>query len=174
MGRRSGTHGASNAGGTSAHGAESAGHELDIDQVVLIVVGAHPKAELCDRPVAYALRKRIEDWFAKRFDQAAEEKHPARALVVTDVWYLNDPSLRQCPTIAIGGPGVNALSAYLGDKVPSAYVVDGVLMVQLDLELTELVACCWGSRAESTAAAVEAFWTRYAEDFLKAAGRRMG
>ena len=54
---------------------------------------------------------------------------PLNPMVVSDVWYLNDPSLRNCPAISVGAPGVNALSAYLGDKLPSAFVIDASLNV---------------------------------------------
>jgi len=45
-------------------------------------------------------------------------------LVCSDVWYLNNDPLRSRPTISIGGPGVNALSAYLADKLPSAFAIE--------------------------------------------------
>ena len=142
--------------------------QIDTDALVLIVVGAHPKAEQADRPIAYALRTRIAKWLAKRFDG---EESPLKPLVVTDVWYLNDNSLRRCPAVSIGGPGVNALSAYLGDKLPSAFVVDDQLMVQMDLDLNDLVAVCWGVTPESTHNAVEAFGDRYLDEFMEAAAR---
>jgi hypothetical protein len=66
---------------------------------------------------------------------------------------------------------VNALSAYLADKLPSAFTVENVLMVQADLDFTEVVACCWGRDAAGTAAAVEAFAERYLDAFMEAATR---
>lgn len=145
---------------------------IDIAALVLIVAGAHPKAEMFDRPRAYALAARIGDWLGARFSGQAGGP-PVRPLVVSDVWYLNDPSLRQCPTISIGSPGVNALSAYLGDKLPSAYVVDQALMVQMDVELTDLLACCWGVGHEQTSIATRVFEERYMDAFLDAACRAM-
>lgn len=137
---------------------------VDISALVLIVAGAHPKAEMFDRPRAYALATRIGEWLQAR-------SAPMRPLVVSDVWYLNDPSLRQCPTISLGSPNVNALSAYLGDKLPSAYVVDQALMVQMDVELTDLLACCWGVSHEQTSMATRVFEERYMDAFLDAACR---
>ena len=141
---------------------------IDTDTLVLIVVGAHPKAEQADRPIAYAFRQRVAAWLAARFDGSDS---PLTPLVVSDVWYLNDNSLRRCPAISIGGPGVNALSAYLGDKLPSAFVVDDQFMVQMDLDLNDLVCCCWGVSTEATAHAVDAFADRYLDEFMEAAAR---
>lgn len=146
---------------------------IDVDTLLLIVVGAHPRAELHDRATAYRLRERVQ----KALDAQDTDGHHQlnlTPLVVTDVWYLNDAALRSCPTISVGGPGVNALSAYLGDKLPSAFVVDDVLMVQLDVSLEETIACCWGIDSDSTRSAVDAFCERYLESFVEAAVRRVG
>lgn len=143
---------------------------LEPSRLVLIVVGAHLRAELADRPAAYLLQQRAAEWLNTRCGPETEDDpHPLHVLVCSDLWYLNNDSLRRRPTISIGGPTVNALSAYLADKVPSAYAVEGKLLVQFDLEMHELVACCWGIDAERTAGAVEAFSERYLDDFMEAA-----
>lgn len=145
---------------------------IDVDALLLIVVGAHPRAELNDRPTAYRLRQTIDQWLERRYgDDTGGGARPIMPLVVTDVWYLNDASMRKCPAISIGGPGVNAFSAFLGDKLPSAFVVDDTLMVQMDLDLTDAIACCWGVDAPATLAAVDAFTARYLDAFLDAAAR---
>ncbi len=90
-------------------------------------------------------------------------------IVCSDLWYLNNQELRKRPTVSIGGPEVNALSAYLGGRVPSAFAVDGVLVVQMDLDLAERVACCWGAGPEATEEAVLAFASRYLDRFMEAA-----
>ena len=92
------------------------GTEIDVDALVLIVVGAHPKAEMFDRTIAYRLRQRMIGWLDQRFPTGGPR--PLLPLVCSDVWYLNDQSLRERPAVAVGGPGVNALSAYLADKLP--------------------------------------------------------
>jgi hypothetical protein len=143
---------------------------FDVDTLLLIVVGAHPRAEATDRAVAYRLRQAFADALAARHGG----EPPLRPLVVTDVWYLNDASLRGCAAVSVGAPGVNAFTAYLGDKLPSAFVVDDRLMVQMDLDLTDLIAACWGVDARATAEAAEAFVSRYLEDFTLAAVRRAG
>lgn len=125
---------------------------------VVIVVGAPPRAEQSDRPTAYALSDRIV-----RAVPAAVRPRP---LVCTDLWWLNDPSLRDRPTISIGAPEVNALTAYLADKLPTAFAIDDVLMVQLDPAFGDNLAACWGVNHRQTAAAVDVFAERYLSGFL--------
>ena len=134
---------------------------------ILIVTGAHLKAEAADRPLAYHLRKRMTDWLATHGDPDNPES--PRVLVCSDVWYLNNEPLRARPTVSVGGPGVNALSAYLGDKLPSAFSIENILLVQADLDFIDVVACCWGRDDASTAAAVEAFADKYLDSFMTAA-----
>jgi hypothetical protein len=141
--------------------------EIHTDRLILIVTGAHLRAEATDRPIAYNLRKRIADWLAAR--GRPETAKTPRVLVCSDVWYLNNDPLRSRPTISIGGPGVNALSAYLADKLPSAFAIEDVMLVQADLEFHDVIACCWGRDERATAAAVDAFVERYLEGFMEAA-----
>ena len=143
--------------------------EIHTDRLILIVTGAHLRAEACDRPLAYGLRQRIADWL--KAHALPDDPANPRVLVCTDVWYLNNDPLRSRPTVSIGGPGVNALSAYLGDKLPSAFAVEDVLLVQADPEFHDPIACCWGRDQPSTAAAVDAFADRYLDAFMEAATR---
>lgn len=142
--------------------------EIQTDRLILIVTGAHLSAEAADRPAAYGLRRRMLEWLAARGEP--EDPGRPRVIVCSDVWYLNNDALRARPTVSIGGPAVNALSAYLGDKLPSAFTIENVLIVQADLDFDDVVACCWGKDAASTAAAVEAFVERYLDGFMEAAG----
>ncbi|MDQ7012877.1 MAG: hypothetical protein Q9O74_03150 [Planctomycetota bacterium] len=128
-----------------------------------IVVGAHVCAEVEDRPIAVALRDALAD--------RAPAGFPFAPIVLTDVWYLNTDALRAQPTISIGRPEVNALSAYLADKLPSVLAADDRFVVLLDPELADPAACCWGVDAGATAEAVRAFAERWAEVFLTAATR---
>jgi hypothetical protein len=159
--------------------------------MILIVVGAHLRAEAADRPLAYALREKAHRWLNAHFPAPADAPdpgadpsehdefdpgaprpgHPCSVLVCTDVWYLNDASLRVWPTISLGGPGVNALSAYLADKLPGVLVVDDVLMIQMDPELAEATAAVWGIDHRATISAVDAFAERYLDPFMTAATR---
>ncbi|MFT5423337.1 MAG: hypothetical protein ACI89L_001114 [Phycisphaerales bacterium] len=135
--------------------------EIDASRVIPIVVGSSLRAEREDRPLAYQLADRLAG--------------PAVAMglepvVCTDVWYLNDATLAERAAVSLGGPDVNALTAHLASRVPSAYVIDGVLMVQFDVEARRGHACCWGVNAEATAQAVIAFMDRHAEAFLAGHG----
>ena len=130
------------------------------ENAVLIVVGAHLEAERDDRPIAYALRERVRARLPKGQD----------ATVCTDVWYLNNEELRARPTIPIGPPRVNALAAYLADRLPSVYVVDDRCIVQADFENDEPAASCWGVNPRQTIAAiaaVEAFASRFLDEFMR-------
>ena len=135
----------------------------DVDRALLVVTGAHLRAELTDRPLAYALRDRILARRGPRHETALD------VIVCSDLWYLNNEDLRRRPTISIGGPGVNALAAFLVDRLEPAFVIDDVLSVQLDLEGVDLIASCWGTSPETTAQAVDAFADRYLDAFLQRA-----
>lgn len=139
---------------------------IDTGRAVLIVTGSHLRAEQCDRPLAYRLRERMLAWL-----DSSEETGGCDIIVCSDLWYLNNDDLRDRPTISIGGPGVNALAAYLADKLPSAFTIEDVLTVQMDLDFVDLVASCWGINNASTVAAVDAFAERYLDEFLARATR---
>jgi hypothetical protein len=141
--------------------------QIDIDRLILIVTGAHLHAENTDRPIAYRLRQRLLEWLDSRGDFL--EGDAPRVLVCSDVWYLNNDPLRSRPTISIGGPGINALTAFLADKLPSAFAIEDRLVVQADLDFPDVLACCWGTDVTATAAAVEAFCDRYLDAFMEAA-----
>lgn len=150
---------------------------IDASRLILIVCGSTLGAEWLDRPVAYALRDRFRAWLGAQGagrGVADPTGRAPRVLVCSDIWYLNQDELRACPTLSVGGPAVNALTAYLGDKLPSAYVVEGVQMVQLDLEggsaaFETVAAACWGRDAHGTAAAADAFADRYLDLFMERA-----
>lgn len=132
---------------------------------LLIVVGAHLLAEVSDRPLAYRLRESVLHWL----DEHAEEDLPAiDPIVCTDVWYLNNDELLREPAIALGRPGVNAASAMLSNRLPTAFLIDDTLQVQLDQEFIDQRACLWGADVQSTASAVDLFVERYLDAYLRA------
>lgn len=132
---------------------------MEAGGIILIVVGAHLRAEVADRPLAYRLKARMEARLAARGEAG-------RVIVCSDLWYLNQHDLRMRPTVSIGGPGENALSARLG-RLPTVLAIDGLLMVQMDLG--DRLACCWGVSEGATEAAVEALEGKYLDAFLEAA-----
>ncbi|MCA9281776.1 MAG: hypothetical protein H6812_03330 [Phycisphaeraceae bacterium] len=139
----------------------------DTDRLTLIVVGAHLRAERVDRPIAYRLREHL----LREVDALEADMD---VMLCTDVWYLNNDALRARPTVSVGGPGVNALSAFLIDKVPTAFAIDDVLSIHMDVEDADPIACVWGTSAGALASGVDAFCERYAERFVRLASARSG
>lgn len=134
---------------------------LDLDLIVPVVVGAHIEAELSDRATA--------QWLADQLsDELAQRSPGLRAVVCTDLWYLNDDRLRGRPAVSIGEPELNAYTAFLADKLPDVYSVKDVLIVQLDLHAVDLVAACWGRNALATRQAAQVFAERYMGGFCDA------
>ena len=137
---------------------------MHLDTLLLIATGAHLRSEVGDRPLAYSLREDLLGNLEDRFPDGS----PIDIVVCSDLWRLNDESLSQVPTISIGGPGVNALTAYLGDKLASVFVIEDQLIVQADLEFDDLMVCCWGMDHELTVAAVQAFVDKYLDAYIDA------
>ncbi len=131
------------------------------------MVGAHLRAESGDRPLAYRLRDVMLSWCENHSDHEA----PFDVLVCSDVWCMNNDDLLRLPTVSIGGPGVNALTANLADKTPSAFVIENELIVQVDLDFYDLRAAVWGMSHSSTIRAVEAFIEKYLDLYLTEVSR---
>jgi len=137
--------------------------DVDPNRLVLVVVGAHLRAELADRPLAYRLTNAI----CETLDDAAGPSAGLTALPCSDIWYLNNEELHRRPTISIGGPGVNALSAYLYERLPTALTIEDQLVVQLDVAFDDTRVALWGIDGERTAAAVTLFEERYLAAFVE-------
>ncbi len=134
-------------------------------QRLLIVVGAHLLAEVSDRPLAYRLRERILRWLDEHLREGDRALDP---IVCTDVWYLNNDDLLRDPAIAIGRPGLNAASAMLANRLPTAFLIDDTLQVQLDQEFVDQRACIFGADTQATASAADLFVERYLDAYLRA------
>jgi hypothetical protein len=138
--------------------------DLETARLLPIIVGAHPRAEIADRPLANRLVAAIRQWQRANIPDEAKRLVP---LVMTDLWYLNDRELLLQPSVAIGEPGTNAASAYFGTRLPQAYVVNGQLQVFADLEYLEPSVAMWGLTAHSTRSALDWFISRQLERFLE-------
>jgi len=138
--------------------------DVETTRLLPVVVGAHPRGEIADRPLANRLVAAIRQW-----QRQNEEKSDLRLIpmVMTDLWYLNDQELLLQPTIAIGEPAQNAASAYFGTRLPRAYVVDGQLQVLADLEFVEPSVTMWGVDAHATRTALDWFIARHLARFLE-------
>lgn len=140
--------------------------ELETSRLLPIVVGAHPRAEIADRPLANRLVAAMRQW--QRQQGGAAGERALIPIVMTDLWYLNDRELLLQPTVAIGEPSSNAASAYFGTRLPRAYVVDGQLQVLADLAFVEPSVAMWGADARATRTALDWFISRHLERFLEA------
>ena len=132
---------------------------VDTDETVVLVTGSSLTAEERDRPLAYRLKAEI--------DRRGAGHAYRRAVVVADLWYLQNRIFHLNPTIAIGGPGANGLSNELAEALPTVYSQDERVFVQADFETELKRASLWGVDASCTAAAVEAFVSEgYLDDLL--------
>jgi hypothetical protein len=142
----------------------------DSQRSILLVVGAHPRAEAADRPAAYRLRERIEQWLVDSRERLDGGEHTGLApVVLTDLWYVNAVELHTRPAVCLGPPELNAATAWLAVRLPTALMVEERLRIHLDPELIELKVCLWGAGPNGTAAAADVFCERYLTEFLRAA-----
>src|SRR5207247_4735429 len=121
---------------------------FDIGSTVLIVVGYGILPEEEDRPVAYELKRAI----ASR-GLGAESRG---AVVVTDMWMLNQEMADLFPAIAVGGPGVNAFAAQIYEDLPVLFTREQQVFIQMDQERGKRAAI-WGMDNRSTREAVTVF-----------------
>lgn len=134
---------------------------MDNQQRIYLVTGSNLRSEEHDRPLAYYLRDRM-------LGQLGEGKQHL-VTVVSDILYLNNKPIQNCPCVAVGGPDVNAVTSLFYETVPYALAIDNVLVVQMDLFMQHKNVALWGMSPEATSDAVEIFLQdRYMGEFLKA------
>ncbi len=139
--------------------------DFDAGSALLIVTGAHLRAEQADRPLAYLLRDKVRAWIEQHGANMASRFEP---LVCSDIWYVNHEPLQTRPTVSIGGPGVNALTAYYAQKLDPAMLAEHKMIIQLDPEFVHLRVAVWGVNHELTVQALEVFISRYLDSYLRA------
>ena len=149
--------------------------DVEIDRLIPIVTGIQLKAELGDRPLAYRVEAAVRDALAALLGKPAAGELPRLApAVVSDVYSLNTEEMQSRPTISIGGPGMNALSAMLVNELPTAVAIENVLVVQMDLDVQDHRCAVWGMDHLDTVRAVELFVSKgYLETFVRGAVRRL-
>ena len=121
---------------------------FDIRSTVLIVVGYGILSEEEDRPIAYELKRAI--------NSRSEGAENRSAVVVTDMWMLNQEMAEMFPAIAIGGPSVNAFSAQIYEDLPLAFIRDQQVFIQMNQDQGKR-AVLWGLDQRGTRDAVELF-----------------
>jgi hypothetical protein len=136
---------------------------FDIRSTVLIVVGYGILPEEEDRPGAYDLKREIVSR-----GLGAESRG---AVVVTDMWMVNQEMAELFPAIAVGGPGVNAFAAQIYEELPVAFTRDERVFIQMSrgqMSRGQMSdgqmsggpgkrAALWGMDQEATREAVERF-----------------
>lgn len=137
---------------------------IDTDETILIVTGSDLPAEMNDRPLAYALKGEI--------DRRGGGRGFRRAVVVSDRWYLDNRLFHICPTIAVGGPGVNGVAASFAEALPMLVKRADRCFVQGAWDGEQKRAALWGMDRVATAEAVEEFVRGgHCESFLAQAWR---
>ena len=126
---------------------------FDIRTTVLLVVGYGILAEEEDRPIAYDLKRAI--------GSRSEGADNRSAVVVTDMWMLNQEMAEMFPAVGIGGPAVNAFTAQIYEDLPVAFTRDQRVFIQMNQDRGKRAAL-WGMDQRSTREAAELF----AEDGL--------
>jgi hypothetical protein len=132
---------------------------VDTEETVVLVTGTSVSSEERDRPLAYRLKAEI--------DRRGAGHAYRRAVVVGDLWYLDNRIFQLNPTIAIGGPGANGVAQEFSAVLPTVYNDEEQVFVQVDFEGELKRAALWGVNAALTSAAVDVFATRgYLDDLL--------
>ena len=149
--------------------------DIDPDRLIWIVTGVQLTAELGDRPLAYRIEQEIRDRLATLLEPPEPGEPPRLApVVVSDVYYLNNDDAQKGPTISIGGPGMNALSASLVEQLPTPVAIENALVVQMDLDMNDLRCAIWGMNHLDTVRAVDTFIAKgYLDTFVKGVVERL-
>jgi hypothetical protein len=121
---------------------------FDVRTTVLLVVGYGILAEEEDRPIAYELKRAIS---ARR-----EGANDRSAVVVTDMWMLNQEMAEMFPAVGIGGPAVNAFTAQIYEDLPVAFTRGQQVFIQMNRERGKRAAL-WGMDQHGTREAAELF-----------------
>lgn len=131
---------------------------LDTEETIVLVTGSSDAQR--DRALAH--------WLQAEIDRRGNGQPYRRAVVTGDDWYLESGVLQQHPTIAIGGPGVNAVTQQFAPELPTLVNEDERVYVQADLDGEVKRVGLWGADAAATSAAVDAFVVHgYLDDLLR-------
>jgi hypothetical protein len=140
---------------------------FDIRSTVLVVVGHGLLAEEEDRPIAYELKRTINERGRGTDSQAG--------VVVTDLWMLQNEMAEFFPAIALGGPSVNAFTTQIYEDLPVAYTRGQRVFIQIDPEGAGKRAAVWGMDREATREGSQVFVADgFLDRFLDLVWRRGG
>jgi hypothetical protein len=144
--------------------------DVDVDRLIWIVTGVQLNAELGDRPLAYRVEQELKARLVESLPPTAPGELPALVpAVISDVYYLNseDEDVQSRPTISIGGPGMNALSAAWTKELQTIVAIENTLVVQMDLEMSDPRCAVWGMNHLDTVRAVDLFIAKYLDVFVR-------
>ena len=122
---------------------------LDRDETILLVTGSSDGAEAKDAPLAH--------WLQQEIDRRGSGVPFRRGLMMEDNAYVGNTALHEHPTIAIGGPGANAVVQHLSDVLPTVWARDDKSFIQMGVDGRGRQVALWGMDADATRGAVEAF-----------------
>jgi hypothetical protein len=122
---------------------------LDRDETIVLVTGSSDSAEAKDQPLAL--------WLCKEIDRRGSGVPFRRAVMVEDNAYVGNTTFHENPTIAIGGPGSNAVVQHLSDVLPTVWARDDKSFIQMGVDGRGRQVALWGMDAAGTKSAVEAF-----------------
>ena len=121
---------------------------FDVRTTVLLVVGYGILAEEEDRPIAYELKRAI--------GSRGEGPDNRSAVVVTDMWMLNQEMAEMFPAVGVGGPAVNAFTAQIYEDLPVAFTRDQQVFIQMNQDRGKRAAL-WGMDQRGTREAAQMF-----------------
>lgn len=132
---------------------------VDAAETVAVVVADALDAEAPDRVVAQRVQAEIDRRGAG---------HPyRRGVLMTDYAWFDTPLFHAAPTIAVGGPGVNGVSARFGQELPTVWTADDRSLIQAEYRGAAPRVTLWGMNAAATAEAAEVFMARgWLDEFL--------
>jgi hypothetical protein len=122
---------------------------LDLEETIVVVTGSTATALERDRPLAIWLRDEI--------DRRADGQTYRRAVLTDDESYFRSDVLQRQTTIAIGGPGVNAVTQHFFSLLATVHAEEERVWVQANFDGEPKRAGLWGIDAAATSAAVDAF-----------------
>lgn len=122
---------------------------LDLEETVVVVTGSTQAALEHDRPLGIWLRDEI--------NRRGGGLTYRRAVVTDDESYFRSDVLQRQTTIAIGGPGVNAVTQHFFSMLATIYAEEERVWVQANFESEQKRVGLWGVDASATSAAVDAF-----------------
>jgi hypothetical protein len=143
--------------------------DIDTDRLIAIVTGIQLKAELGDRPLAYRIEQAVREHLAAALPKPSPascraSRRPSSATSTTSTATSSRPARRS----ASAARGMNAVSATLVEKLPTAVAIENTLVIQMDLEGDDPRCAVWGMNHLDTVRAVETFLAKgYLETFLQ-------